>query len=876
MRHSALYTAMSCILACAPASEALAAMPAQAILDFTSPASNFTMDTNPGSPPITVSILPGRDGGILTGAGITQPIGSHLSHGLTAHPNKGQLDQEWDFFGSAGQSFTTSPVVVTNEDVNSDGGFTKELDFSGWAVSWNGIPAINMGGGQQDCGTSSDGICLTDPPPPTSPIDIANIETPTGSGIFVPYENGTARATLVCTIADCPFGSNFTLTYTAIVPQADPSNFGGVTYGVNLTGVILDPNAKPIANSDTSASITNNPVIVDVVDNDAQNPNSTTLLPVTPTVQGGSAVTVVTDSKNPGYTEVTYTPPIGFTGTDTFTYTVGNASGTSNAATVTVNVAANVAPAAVDDTLTTNTAALDNAGGFIDLDILNNDIDANNPVGLTGGINPASVQIVANATIGNCTVNPDGSIRYTQPVSSIATSSTTEFCTYQVSDIDIDTSGAGPLTSNIAKLGIEVSAIESDWPLALTANTIPILFYEAGVPGINVNIKPQTGSFFTMQVQTGVLVYTTLTPGPYGGMTIGYDQPTGNSHGSEPFGIEESGLDEPWLFFNNTGFTFTKNGGIIGNPDGTLQFGSGMVGQQGRYIITWNGIPEIDLGGSPAFAEDLGFGSINCDTAQPVDPSKTASCADTNFFSLKYAAHVPPNDPSQFSNVPYTLTLTGTVGFLDGDFASNTGTTIANEDRMAATDTGTNDLDVITQCATSCIDSTITGVTPGGQMKLVVPLTSGVPRNPVWRILDKGVWRNFDTSQGDAIKTAAWAPGDGACPAAGDPAYQTSATGLAVTGDLCAELTITDNDGTNSAVAVNDLDPTAGTVATISGFGSGGSASGVAPVSITLRKGDNSGCSLVTDSIKPQTRGEWWLLAGFITWLGLRRKKQQH
>lgn len=185
----------------------------------------FTMDTGPVAGVVATPIKSGNDGGIIIG--VAQDTNGHASHGTfnPAHAlTKGGIDFEWNFFNNAGMHFTTAgPTVVT------DSGTTKTLDFSGWRVTWNGIPAINMGGGTQNCGTSNDGICMN------GTKDI--------SGTF---NNGTGLATIVCSTSSCSASSTFTLTYNAIVPQGDPSGFGGVAYGVNISGDIPPHAAVPV------------------------------------------------------------------------------------------------------------------------------------------------------------------------------------------------------------------------------------------------------------------------------------------------------------------------------------------------------------------------------------------------------------------------------------------------------------------------------------------------------------------------------------------------------------------------------------------------------------------------------------------------------
>ncbi|MFK5892194.1 MAG: VPLPA-CTERM sorting domain-containing protein [Pseudomonadota bacterium] len=126
------------------------------------------------------------------------------------------IDNPWSFFDSTGLHLSTAPLTVL-----STSGNTATIDMSGWSVTWDAISVINMGGGIQDCGTGSDGICSV-----SGFTDI--------SGLF---DNGTGVASITCAV-DCSEGDRYTLDYAAIVPRADPSNFGGVSYELHLEGTV--------------------------------------------------------------------------------------------------------------------------------------------------------------------------------------------------------------------------------------------------------------------------------------------------------------------------------------------------------------------------------------------------------------------------------------------------------------------------------------------------------------------------------------------------------------------------------------------------------------------------------------------------------------
>lgn len=166
----------------------------------------------------------GTDGGIHIGA--AQPllpgVASHggAPWGGTYTSDIGSIDTGWGFFNNTGLHFTSSAVTMT-----ADNGFTKSLDFSGWRVSWNGIPSINMGGGSQV-------------------VSAYNSKTKTTA--YTTYNNGTGLATITCSQSSCSNSSSFTLDYAAVVPQGDPSGFGGVPYSVHLTGDIPPHAAVPV------------------------------------------------------------------------------------------------------------------------------------------------------------------------------------------------------------------------------------------------------------------------------------------------------------------------------------------------------------------------------------------------------------------------------------------------------------------------------------------------------------------------------------------------------------------------------------------------------------------------------------------------------
>jgi hypothetical protein len=149
----------------------------------------FSMDSDgSGSVQVSEKVPMSMFNGVHIGS--TQAAsGSH-----TGAPNGSEspnIDNPWNFFGNTGMSQTTSPITETAPG---------QLDFTGWGVTWSGIPNIPMGG------------------------DTANFASDTGI------------ATITCSTASCSDSSTFVLDYAAHVPLGDPSMFGGVPYALHLEG----------------------------------------------------------------------------------------------------------------------------------------------------------------------------------------------------------------------------------------------------------------------------------------------------------------------------------------------------------------------------------------------------------------------------------------------------------------------------------------------------------------------------------------------------------------------------------------------------------------------------------------------------------------
>ena len=221
----------------------------------------------------------------------------------------------------------------------------------------------------------------------------------------------------------------------------------------------------------------------------------------------------------------------------------------------------------------------------------------------------------------------------------------------------------------------------------------------------------------------------------------------------------------------------------------------------------------------------------------------------------------PPNPPT--SSVGVIGPTPGGPG--DGNIYNDGRITLAESVAAFGEDTGADlgqDVEFSDPCNGSCFDFTVTGLTGAANetVQIVLPLTSPIQANAVYRKYNNALgWHNFDVSAGDTVESGA---------GAGKPVDCSGATftpGLTA-GHDCVRLTIlnggpNDNDG---ALDTTLVDP-------------GGVASAFVPVDNTIPGqsiGDAEGCSMSSRPVSPLERTDWWVIAAFLTALGLRKYRR--
>ena len=264
-------------------------------------------------------------------------------------------------------------------------------------------------------------LTATNNGPDLEPRASAKLTLPAGvTPTTVPAECAKSGQDVYCDMGPLAEQTFRTLTIDAVAgPAADLasvadaliSGTGNDSVPANNTAhATLAVNTAPEAKDDTANTTNHHAVVVPVLDNDkdVDHDPMTVAVPAQGGPQHGSAV-----PSNGGAT-LTYTPDLGFAGTDSFAYELSDGQGGTTTAMVTVTVA-NAAPAAGDD------SGAGPAGQPVTVTVLDNDQDPNG--------DPLTITSVTQAAGGQVTFS-GGSVTFT-PGPSFAGVAT---FTYTVSD----------------------------------------------------------------------------------------------------------------------------------------------------------------------------------------------------------------------------------------------------------------------------------------------------------------------------------------------------------------------------------------------------------------------------------------------------------
>jgi large repetitive protein len=227
--------------------------------------------------------------------------------------------------------------------------------------------------------------------PVTVPV-LANDTDANGDALTVSAFTQPGRGTVTCTASACtyvpPSGFTGTTTFTYTV-----SDGRGGTDTATVTVTVTAPNRPPVAVDDVATTDEDTPRVLALLGNDTDADGDPLALAVATQPRNGT----VTCSG----TRCTYTPAPGYSGPDSFTYTVSDGRGGQDTGTVTLTVrAVNDPPVARDDAATTG------RGTPVTIRVLGNDSDADGAaLAVVSVTQPRNGSVSCTATA--CTYTPD-------------------------------------------------------------------------------------------------------------------------------------------------------------------------------------------------------------------------------------------------------------------------------------------------------------------------------------------------------------------------------------------------------------------------------------------------------------------------------------
>ncbi|EIJ35583.1 Ig-like domain-containing protein [Thiothrix nivea] len=358
--------------------------------DNTPVAVNDTATTTSGSP-VAINVL----------ANDTDPNGDPLSIVSFNQGNNGSVTQVGNnlvYTPVAGFTGTDSFTYVITDPAGNQSTATVTVTVN--PANPNDTPVANNDSAVTTSGTPvSVDVLANDTDPNGDPLTIASFGQGSNGSVT---QNGN---NLVYTPA-VGFSGTDSFTYVITDPAGNQS-----TATVTVTVNPANPNVTPVANNDSAVTTSGSPVTVDVLANDTD-PNGDPLS-IAGFGQGNNGS--VTQNGN----NLVYTPAAGFTGTDSFTYTVTDPDGNQSTATVTVTVN-QVGP---NVPVANNDAAATTAGEAVTVNVLANDTDPNGDVLVIASFN--------NGSNGSVT-QENGQLVYTPAAGFTGTDS----FTYTVTDPD--------------------------------------------------------------------------------------------------------------------------------------------------------------------------------------------------------------------------------------------------------------------------------------------------------------------------------------------------------------------------------------------------------------------------------------------------------
>jgi LPXTG-motif cell wall-anchored protein len=396
--------------------------------------------------------------------------------------------------------------------------------------------------------------------------------------------------------------------------------------------VAVSPGANPVAAPDTGLTDVDDPILIDVLANDATGSTGpvTVTSAGTSTTPGGTAAGGTVSCAAAG---CTFTPAPGFSGTDAFTYTVTDANGRTSSTTVTVVVVGNAAPLAGPDTV----VAVEDGPAVVG-DLAANDVE------LDGEALVYDTTPVAAPTLGTVAIAADGTFTYTPT----AGASGTDTFTYRVCDDHTDVLGAADPACTVGTATVTITATPLEAPVAVEDS----LHTDTDIAGV-VDVLANDSD------PDGALAGLTITSAGFGG-TAGATQAGGT------VACTTTCTYTPPLGFSGTdvfAYTVTDGDGLTATAFAVIT----VVGNQAPLPADDFGMTPVDepfdgdLWGNDVDLEDEG---LLYTTTPVVDPSHgTVSIEEDGSYTYR-------PDPGFVGVDQFVYEVCDAHGLLDGTLAS--------------------------------------------------------------------------------------------------------------------------------------------------------------------------------------------------------------
>ncbi len=335
---------------------------------------------------------------------------------------------------------------------------------------------------------------------------------------------------------------------------------------------------------------------------------------------------------------------------------------------------------------------------------------------------------------------------------------------------------------------------------------------------------------------------------------------------------------------NGTSVTYTPDPGFIGVDEFTYTLSDGRQGMDTATVSVLLCQPDAC---PPTATND----SAETNRGVPVEFNVLTSGipdSDPDGDAITLSAVTPPASGSQVQFQPDgTVRYTPAPGFngtdsftytvRDSTNRTDTATVTVTVDPFIESSAGTvvpdegsnngivvpsvEDTDVEQSCVGGCFGFTVNAVPPSGMIDVVLlRLSTVVPERPVYRKLINGAWQNLAAPD---VAQSAPLGANGLCPPPGSGSYR-----ALTQGDVCVQLTLTDEGPNDAAQGVS------GTIADPGGVARG--VRGLAPVQNLSDGGfEFGGCTASEIPVAPAQRADWWLMGGLLAWLGLARRSRR-